>query len=268
MKNTLLTSIFALATTSLFAQNGPIDFEPNGFGASWVWTIFENDTQPPLEIVANPDPTGINTSATVAKYTALQSGAAWAGCETVHGAGTGSFFIDASNAIVRIMVWKSVVSDVGLKLVRPDGWSLGEIKISNTLTNQWEQLTYDFSAHIGLTPAYDQLVVFPDFQTRSSDNIIYFDNIFGPAAGSSASIDELSSLSTRIFPNPANDRFGVESTQLIQKLKILDITGRLVHEEIVQSHSTSVDISTLPKGLYLVVSELENGPETQRLIKK
>jgi len=41
-----------------------------------------------------------------------------------------------------------------------------------------------------------------------------------------------------------------------------------VHEEIVQSYSTSVDISSLPKGLYLVVSELENGPETQRLIKK
>jgi len=78
----------------------------------------------------------------------------------------------------------------------------------------------------------------------------------------------LSGLSTRLFPNPANDRFGVESTQLIGKLKILDITGRLVHEKIVQSYSTSVDISSLPKGLYLVVSELENGPETQRLIKK
>ena len=166
MKNILLSSIFAFATTSLFAQNGPIDFEPNGHGASWVWTVFENDTQPPLEIVANPDPTGINTSATVAKYTALQAGNPWAGCETLHGAGTGSFFIDASNAIVRIMVWKSVVSDVGIKLVRPDGWSLGEIKISNTLTNKWEQLTYDFSAHIGLTPAYEQLVVFPDFPVR------------------------------------------------------------------------------------------------------
>ena len=126
---------------------------------------------------------------------------------------------------------------------------MGEIKISNTLTNQWEQLTYDFSAHIGLTPAYDQLVVFPDFQTRSSDNIIYFDNIFGPAAGSSASIDELSGLSTRIFPNPANDRFGVESTQLIGKLKILDITGQkhVIQRKDIESLQAS-SLSIMPIG--------------------
>ena len=77
---TLYTLILFSFSIYSFAQNVPIDFEVGGNGLNWTWTTFENDTNPPLEIVANPDPSGINTSATVAKFTALQAGAAWAGC--------------------------------------------------------------------------------------------------------------------------------------------------------------------------------------------
>ena len=77
------------------------------------------------------------------------------------------------------MVWKSVISDVGIKLVDNTSWSLGEIKVANTLVNEWEEISFDFSDHVGI--AYDQIVIFPDFNARSSDNIIYFDNIsFSP----------------------------------------------------------------------------------------
>ncbi len=79
MKNINILLWMLMASLS-FAQNGPINFEPGGQGANWTWTVFENSTNPPLEIIANPDPTGINTSATVAKFTALQGGNPWAGC--------------------------------------------------------------------------------------------------------------------------------------------------------------------------------------------
>ena len=52
------------------AQFGPIDFEPAGHGSTWQWTTFENDFNPLLEIIANPDPSGINTPNTVARFTA------------------------------------------------------------------------------------------------------------------------------------------------------------------------------------------------------
>ena len=74
---------------SATAQNIPVDFEENGNGADWNWTTFENDTNPALEIVANPDASGLNTSSTVAKFTALQAGQPFAGCETLHGQGSG-----------------------------------------------------------------------------------------------------------------------------------------------------------------------------------
>ncbi len=183
--------LIILVNGRVSAQNNPIDFESGGFGATWTWTMFENDTNPPVEIIPNPDPSGANTSETVAKFTALQTGNPWAGCESLHGSDIGTFTLDATNSTVKIMVWKPVISDVGLKFVLLSGEALAEIKVANTLVNQWEELTFDFSSRIGhpSTIGQDQIVIFPDFNLagRTQDNIIYFDNItFSQGSGSSA----------------------------------------------------------------------------------
>nr|MEE1573730.1 hypothetical protein [Candidatus Neomarinimicrobiota bacterium] len=177
------TLVFTMMTV-VFAQNAPIDFEAGGFGANWTWTVFENNTNPAVEILANPDASAPNTSATAAKFTALVAGQPWAGCETLHGADIGTFNLNETNSTIKIMVYKPVISDVGIKLVKPDGWSLGEIKVANTVVNEWEELTFDFAAQV--TDGYDQLVIFPDFDLagRTQDNICYFDNItFHPHDG-------------------------------------------------------------------------------------
>ncbi len=182
MKKFILFLLLSAAVSWSFAQNAPINFESGGNGAAWTWTVFENATNPPVEIIPNPDPSGINTSATVAKFTALQAGNPWAGCESLHGADLGSFELNPNTSIVKIMVWKSVISDVGIKFAAPTGWSQGEIKVANTLVNQWEELTFNFSSFIN-PPAsegqLDQIIIFPDFDLggRTQDNIIYFDNI-------------------------------------------------------------------------------------------
>jgi hypothetical protein len=264
--HTITKTILALALPVFaFAQNGPIDFEPGGEGGNWTWTVFENDVNPALEIVSNPDPTGLNTSATVAKFTALQAGQPWAGCETLHGAGTGSFDINANNAQIRIMVWKSEISDVGIKLVRPDSWSLGEIKVANTKINEWEQLTFDFSSHIGLTPDYDQLVVFPDFQARGSDQVIYFDNVFGEAA--TISLNETVTSTAKIYPNPGQGEFHIESPTMIKSLKVFNTTGQLVISQDVNGLQADVDAAALSSGVYFIQVEKDNSIEKIRWVK-
>jgi len=162
------------------AQNAPVDFEAGGNGASWTWNTFENDDNPALEIVVNPDQSAPNSSATVAKFTARVTGQPWAGCESMHGADIGTFTLDASNSTIKIMVYKTEISDVGIKLVENSGAALHEIKVANTKINEWEELTFDFSSRTGI--AFDQIVVFPDMQSRSAETVSYFDNItFGPA---------------------------------------------------------------------------------------
>ncbi len=186
MKNFLILLMILGLSSRCIAQNAPITFETGEFGADWTWNVFENNTNPPLEIIANPDPNGINTSANVAKFTALQSGQPWAGCESLQGVDLGTFQWNENNRIVKIMVWKSVISDVGIKFDTETGWSQGEIKISNTLVNQWEELTFDFSNYIN-PPAGNgslgRIVIFPDFNLngRTQDNVAYFDHItFSP----------------------------------------------------------------------------------------
>ena len=181
MKKIITLSISILISSIGFSQNNPINFEVGGHGASWSWTTFENNTNPVLEMVNNPSATGINTSSTVAKFTALQTGQPWAGCESLNGSSIGTFTLSASNAIVKMMVYKSVISDVGIKFATGSLASTGEIKVANTLINQWEELTFDFTSKIGEPSSTNisQIIVFPDFNLggRTSDNICYFDNI-------------------------------------------------------------------------------------------
>ncbi|MBO6794932.1 MAG: T9SS type A sorting domain-containing protein [Balneolaceae bacterium] len=178
MKPYLLTLMLLAFSTSLVAQNSPVNFEADGNGADWTWEVFENTDNPALEVIDNPDATDPNTSAKVAKFTARVVGATFAGVTTD---GIGTFTLDDNNRTIKIMVWKSTISDVGIKLEAAGGWSEGEIKVANTVTNQWEELTFDFSDKNN-PPAseggvFAKLTIFPDFTARSQENVIYFDNV-------------------------------------------------------------------------------------------
>lgn len=175
----MMLSFLLTGAVGAFAQNAPIDFESGGNGASWTWTSFENDGNAPLRIVANPSKSGINTSNTVARLTPLKTGQPWAGVESKHGADIGKFTLSSANSTVKIMVYKSVKSDVGIKFATASGASTGEIKVANTKVNEWEELTFNFAGKIGEPSStdIDQIIIFPDFQTRSDSNVCYFDNI-------------------------------------------------------------------------------------------
>ena len=155
-----------------------INFETGGAGAAYTWAVFENSDNPALEIIANPYTSGVNTSATVAKFTARVDGQVYAGVESAHG-DFGPLTLDATNSIVKIMVWKSVISDVGIKFAIANGGAKGEIKVPNTQTNQWEEITFDFSGNIGAAESIniDQIIIFPDFNARGAETVSYFDNI-------------------------------------------------------------------------------------------
>ena len=282
MKNTLTNKLLALAfltiTGNLCAQNVPIDFETSGNGASWTWTVFENTTNPPLLIIDNPDKSGINTSCKVAQFTALQSGNPWAGCESSHGSGLGSFMLDTNTSTIKIMVWKSVISDVGIKLVTPTAAALPEIKIPNTLTNQWELITFDFSGYIGQGPyateMVDQVVIFPDFNLagRTQDNICYFDNVWGvdsvTQACSGVSITESEKMSFNFYPNPTTDAITIESESVIDGISIYDLKGAVVATEKTSSKVVSIDVNELISGVYFVEAKMNDQLVRKKLIKE
>jgi hypothetical protein len=204
-----------------------IDFETPGFGADWVWTVHNNNTNP-----------------------------AWALTFTDY---VGTFTFDQSNKIVTLMVRKSVISDVGLKFEGPSG--AHEIKIPNTLTDgSWEQLTFDFSSQIGST--YNRLVILPDFADRSQNNVSYFDQIsFGGTAGLNDNILN----AVKMFPNPAKDvvQFSKHSNEQLD-IEIFDVLGKSLMK--VKHVQNEVNISTLRTGVYFVQMTLGTKATTKKLV--
>lgn len=252
---TIFVTLFYLSTTVLIAQNTPINFESSGNGANWTWTTFENDLNPPLEIIANPDTSGINTSSTVAKYTALQTGNPWAGFESMHGTDIGSFSFNSSNCTVKIMVWKSVISDVGIKFVSPSSAAQPEIKIPNTKINEWEEIVFDFSSLIGVFPEIvDQIVVFPDFDLngRTQDNVVYIDNIYGSVDNTSMLENEKKEI--KIYPNPSNGVFNFSPQENdIKQLIVFDLTGKEVMRKSINANNNQIDLTQkISNGSYFI----------------
>ncbi|OEE81610.1 hypothetical protein A1OQ_20760, partial [Enterovibrio norvegicus FF-162] len=163
-----------------------IDFETN----TLAWEVFENDDNPAIEFVSNPDASGTNNSNTVAKIIARTAGAPWAGAITRD---VESFTLDASNSVVRMMVYKDKASTVRFKLETASGYAQ-ELLAQNTAVNQWEELTFDFSDVASLFDGpVTGVVIFPDFvdadTTRSADTTMYFDNVTFNAEGTDGGTD-------------------------------------------------------------------------------
>ena len=283
----LSTILILLITSICFSQIAPIDFEAGGEGANWGWNVFENADNPPLEFVANPDPSGINTSAMVAKFTArdTNAGAApFAGLESQHGGNIGTFDLTSENALVNIMVYKTKISDVGIKFATPSGGAQPEIKVANTLINQWELITVDFTSYIGLgeTTGLDQIIVFPDFINRTADDIIYFDNItFGiPVLNpidlpitfeddQTPTFSDFNGSSTLLIPNPdasgANTSATVAQNTVPANAAFAGVNFQVDNIDITTDKVFSLSVwSSLPNIPVLLKLENASGVNTER----
>jgi hypothetical protein len=239
------------------------------------WNVFENDTDPPFEIVNNPDASGVNTSSSVAKLITLSTGAPWAGCETQHGT-IWEWVLDGTTTTITIDVYKTVISDVGVKMVNTTSGSVFEILQPNTITNAWETLTYDISGAIasGENHNVDQIVVFTDWQDpRETNNVSYFDNISWeglkladapPALG----ISDFETTEFKVYPNPTQNVWNIESNnQIVNSIQIFDMLGNYVMSMNPNSDEFQIDASTFNAGLYLVRIESNAGIKTIKLIK-
>ncbi len=147
------------------------DFE----GTPPQFTVFGNIAA--TEVIDNPDPSGGNTSAKVARLTKSGGSEPWAG--TFFETGTLNII---NNPFVKVQTWspKSGIT-VKLKLENTDASITHEVDIVNTTSNAWEELIYDFSD----APAADyvRVVIFFDFGTPGDDSLYYYDEIILSANG-------------------------------------------------------------------------------------
>lgn len=128
-----------------------------------------------FEIVNNPNPTGVNLPTKVGKFVKASDGAPFAGMYADLGAP-----IDFKG--VKTIKAKVHMDHMGNFAVKLEGSAIGapaiELPVANTKTNQWEELTYDFSS-VPDNAEYQRLTLFFDLtiDATGQDVTSYFDDL-------------------------------------------------------------------------------------------
>jgi hypothetical protein len=131
------------------------------------------DDNSTLSWIQNPDASGINTSGRVIEFFRDMNGVPWGGFWS-----TLPMPVDVTtNKYVHVKVWKPRVSPIKFKLEKPgenhEIFSMNE----QTLTNQWQDIVFDFSEYTGEWPTIAFMPDFEDPLTLTEDITIYFDDI-------------------------------------------------------------------------------------------
>ncbi len=155
----------------------PLDFETGPTGRNLNWSdigggVFSG-------YVANPSISGINISSNVTSILVQSTSNGGAQFALINSQNLNPVTFTSSNAIVKMMVYKSNSEPVRLKFEGGAGGSQSpELNANYTSANVWQQLTFDFSSEIG--KAYNSLSILADFYNtanRPNDITVYVDNV-------------------------------------------------------------------------------------------
>jgi hypothetical protein len=206
----------------------------------------------PFAVVDNPKKAGINVSNKVGLL--VQSGDApqYAGMY----ADLDSYVDFKGN---KQMTCKVLMDHIGKFTIKVEifGNTLPPIEatVANTKVNEWELLTFDFSA-VADGAKYPRLTIFPDLASVGSGSNIstYFDDIV-IGTGQCGSVGTFSPVVTpmSVSPNPVSDRLHVGNLDQVKRMDIYNAFGQRVGSFQTSGDSyTNIDVSRFPTGVYSV----------------
>ncbi len=85
---------------------------------------------------------------------------------------------------------------------------------------------------------------------------------------SELNVQDLANSSLRIYPNPASNILNIQHDLMIKKIMVIDFTGKAVINKHINSNKSTIDISAIPSGIYLVQIYTNDTPEVVKIIKK
>lgn len=146
-----------------------------------------------------------------------------------------------------------------------------ETEAVTTVANAWETLEFDFNtpaagtATLNVANTYDMASIFFDFGTVGTGAVYYWDDIeFGGLIG----IDNPASSNVTMYPNPANEMITFNGLENESIIRIYSALGALVLEQNASSSAVSLNVSSLPSGMYVVAIQSGSEFAVQHLIKR
>ncbi len=143
-----------------------------------------------------------------------------------------------------------------------------------TKASVWETLEFDFNkeadgtAKLDITQTFDKASLFFNKGVtgdEAGEKTYYFDDVmFGEKP---ASIFSTAKLGLKYFPNPVNDVLNIASDFTMDQVTVLNQLGQIVLTQSANVSNTSIDMTSLPTGIYMVRVEASNKAETFKITK-
>ena len=70
-----------------------------------------------------------------------------------------------------------------------------------------------------------------------------------------------------VAPNPFTSSIDIRSDEKMESIKVIDITGKVVKSINAENKFTSIDLSNLVNGSYMIVVRANNSVSTKRIVK-
>lgn len=150
----------------------PITFESET--VDYTFFNFGGGEATGVPLVANPSPSEINDSETVASYTKVSGSETWAGTSV-----TLNEAIDfSSTTFISMDVYSpSIGTPILFKIEDSENSdNFVEIQATTTVANEWETIVFDLSA-VDQSITYEVIALFFNFNTSGTGETYYFDNI-------------------------------------------------------------------------------------------
>ena len=192
-----------LSVSAIRAQTVILDFETPETSTTFFY--FGSSLEGSLtQVVANPDPTGINTSANVTSYVKAAGAQTWAGAFSNPNPTTPVNLTSSSQVCMK--VWFAQVGNVAMKLENSSSGGANWIQtVPVNTANAWTEICFDTtlpSLEGPNTPAagqiYNTVTLFFDFGTAggASNATYYFDDIVVPATVSCGTVLDFEAAET------------------------------------------------------------------------
>jgi hypothetical protein len=81
-----------------------------------------------------------------------------------------------------------------------------------------------------------------------------------------AGIANNATTTLKVMPNPANTSFNIVSSDVINSVELIDLSGKSVRKLVGSASELTVNVSDLVQGIYTVIVRTENGTSTSRVI--
>jgi hypothetical protein len=234
--------------------------QPELSPTNWFYFASSQDGSP-FQTAANPNPTGINTSATVGVFSEPADGEIFAGMAVNLQAPVA---LPNNNKTMRLKVLMDQAALVVFKLEGGRDGAPGSGDVPNPATadnnyttpGQWQELTFDYSA-LPDNALYDRIALIMNFRdVPVVAKTYYFDDItIGDAncPGANFIFEPVVVEKLSIMPNPANDRLTVQNAEGMEYFVIHNAYGQVVKRVPNNGqYNFNIDLAGLTNGMYVL----------------